>query len=97
MYAYERFAARPTLDIDFLANTAIQISCYDRNGDEVKRVTSSDPGTIEDPEQENTNTGGGNNEGGGGQSGDDDLVNKGCPGFDARTEYANLRSLILEQ
>ena len=44
---------------DELANTAIQISCYDRNGDEVKRVTSTDPGTIEDPEQDNTNPSGG--------------------------------------
>jgi predicted histone-like DNA-binding protein len=35
---------------DELANTAIQISCYDRNGDEVKRVTSTDPGTVEDSE-----------------------------------------------
>ena len=31
-----------------LAKTAVQISCYDRNGNEVKRVTSTDPGTIED-------------------------------------------------
>ena len=38
-----------------LAGTAIQITCIDRNGVEVKRVTSSDPGTVEDPEQ-----GGGN-------------------------------------
>ena len=53
---------------DELANTAIQISCYDRNGDEVKRVTSTDPGTIEDPEQENTNQG----NGGSTPTGDDD-------------------------
>ena len=42
---------------DELANTAIQITCYNRDGEEVKRVTSTDPGTVEDPEQENTNTG----------------------------------------
>ncbi len=47
---------------DELINTAIQISCFDRNGDEVKRVTSSDPGTIEDPEQP-TNGGGSGNPG----------------------------------
>ena len=48
-----------------LANTAIQITCIDRNGVEVKRVTSSDPGTVEDPEQ-----GGGNaDDEGGTQSG----------------------------
>lgn len=48
-----------------LANTAIQITCIDRNGLEVKRVTSSDPGNVEDPEQ-----GGGNGDDeGGSQSG----------------------------
>ncbi len=46
---------------DELANTAIQITCYDRNGNEVKRVTSTDPGTIEDPENGNDN---GNEDGG---------------------------------
>ena len=33
-----------------LADTAIQITCYDRNGNEVKRVTSADEGVVEDPE-----------------------------------------------
>ncbi len=46
-----------------LATTAVQISCYDRTGKEVKRVTSTDEGTIEDPE--NQNPGGGGNPGGG--------------------------------
>ena len=31
-----------------LADTAIQITCYDRNGNEVKRVTSADEGVVED-------------------------------------------------
>ena len=35
---------------DELSSTAIQITCYDRNGEEVKRVTSNDPGTVEDNE-----------------------------------------------
>ena len=42
-----------TPDVDLkneLADTAIQITCYDRNGNEVKRVTSDDEGTIEDNE-----------------------------------------------
>ena len=38
-----------------LANTAIQITCYDRNGNIVKRVTSADPGTVEDPEENEQN------------------------------------------
>ena len=45
-----------------LATTAVQITCYDRTGKEVKRVTSTDEGTIEDPE---TPGGGGNNPSGG--------------------------------
>ena len=56
---------------DELHSTAIQITCYDRNGDEVKRVTSSDPGDVEDPEQPTPNPSqeegsqnGGNNGGG---------------------------------
>ena len=83
-----RIIFTPTQELkDELADTAIQITCYDRNGEEVKRVTSADPGTVEDPEAEqgsgnggntsggNTNggsTGGnGGNNGGGGDGGDD--------------------------
>ena len=31
--------------------TAVQITCYDRTGKEVKRVTSADDGTVEDNKQ----------------------------------------------
>ena len=59
-----------TPDVDLkeeLAGTAIQITCYDRNGNEVKRVTSADDGTVEDPEGgENGTTGNGSTENGGG-------------------------------
>ena len=34
-----------------LSSATIQITCYDRNGEEVKRVTSTDPGTVEDTEE----------------------------------------------
>ena len=40
---------------DELAKTSINITCYDRNGEVVKRVTSSDAGDIEDPENEGEN------------------------------------------
>ena len=33
-----------------LADTAIQITCYDRNGEVVRRVTSADDGTVDDGE-----------------------------------------------
>ncbi len=60
-----RIIFTPTQDLkDELANTAIQITCYDRNGNLVKRVTSADAGTVEDNEDENTNT-----ENGGSQNG----------------------------
>ena len=38
---------------DELADTTVQITCYDRNGKEVKRVTSTDDGVVEDPETTN--------------------------------------------
>jgi predicted histone-like DNA-binding protein len=66
-----RIIFTPDVDLkDELKNTAVQITCYDRDGKEVKRVTSTDDGTVEDPEQEN---GSGNenqnqNENGGGSS-----------------------------
>ena len=77
-----------TPDVDLkeeLKNTAIQITCYDRNGDEVKRVTSDDDGNVEDTETNSPSgnqggsstggdnggsTGGGDNGGGNGESGD---------------------------
>ena len=61
-----RIVFTPTQDLkDELASTSIQITCYDRNGNVVKRVTSADAGTVEDNEgDENTNS-----ENGGSQNG----------------------------
>ena len=57
-----------------LSKTAVQITCYDKDGKEIKRVTSADDGSVED-ELENTggnqgptpspSEGGGNSSGGG--------------------------------
>ena len=53
-----RIIFTPTVALkEELANTAIQITCYDRNGVIVKRVTSADPGTVEDPENTNNENG----------------------------------------
>ena len=41
---------------DELKNTSVIITCYDRNGNEVKRVTSTDPGTVEDTSENTGNT-----------------------------------------
>ena len=55
----------PNSDIkEELRKTSINITCYDRNGDLVKRVTSSDDGDIEDNENENSNPNQGSNQGG---------------------------------
>ena len=57
-----RIIFTPAVELkDELAGTAIQITCYDRDGKEVKRVTSTDSGDIEDPDNENQNQ---NNNGG---------------------------------
>ena len=54
---------------DELKNTAVQITCYDRNGNEVKRVTSDDDAEVEDPENESTGNGeNGSTENGGSQN-----------------------------
>ena len=67
-----RIIFTPASDLkDELADTAIQITCFDRNGDEVKRVTSTDPGTVEDNENPSagSETGGENGSGSGSDSG----------------------------
>ena len=61
-----------TPDVDLkeeLSKTAVQITCFDRTGQEVKRVTSSDSGNVEDPDNENQNSNGGGNNTGGNTSG----------------------------
>ena len=84
-----RIIFTPDVDLkDELKNTAIVITCYDRNGEEVKRVTSADDGDIEDEngttgngENGSTENGGSQNQGGstntsgdnGGNSGGGDL------------------------
>ena len=57
-----RIVFTPTVDLkEELKDTAIQITCYDRTGKEVKRVTSTDDGSIEDPEAEGGSTHSGGN------------------------------------
>jgi predicted histone-like DNA-binding protein len=75
-----RIIFTPDVDLkDELKNTAIQITCYDRDGNEVKRVTSSDAGTIEDPEDETQNgsEAGNGTQNGGSNSGNTNSGNTG--------------------
>ena len=60
-----RIIFTPSVDLkDELANTSIQITCYDKEGNIVRRVTSTS-GEVEDPENENQ---GGENQNGSSQS-----------------------------
>ena len=72
-----RIIFTPDVDLkDELKNTAIVITCYDRDGKEVKRVTSDDDAEVED--NENTgNTGDGTTGGGGDNTGDNQGGNSG--------------------
>ena len=76
-----RIIFTPTTDLkEELADTAIQITCYDRNGQEVKRVTSADEGIVEDEDENNSLTpdpspNGEGNENGGGNDGGGDNTN----------------------
>ena len=52
-----RIIFTPDTDLkDELKNTSVVITCYDRDGKEVKRVTSTDDAEVEDPEQEGNGT-----------------------------------------
>ena len=58
-----RIIFTPTTELkEELAKTAVQITCYDKDGKEVKRVTSTDDGTVED--NENTENGSGSSQSG---------------------------------
>ena len=51
-----RIVFTPSVDLkDELKSASISITCYDRNGEVVKRVTSTDDGEVEDSENEGSN------------------------------------------
>ena len=83
-----------TPDVDLkeeLSKTAVQITCYDRDGKEVKRVTSTDEGNVEDPENENQNgnqnqSGSGSNQSGNSGSGNTGGGNSGGGNSDSGDE-----------
>ena len=74
-----------------LSKTAVQITCFDRTGKEVKRVTSTDEGNVEDPENENQNgnqnqSGSGSNQSGNSGSGNTGGGNSGGDNSDSGDE-----------
>ena len=59
-----RIIFTPSTDLkDELSNTSVQITCYDKDGNELKRVTSTDEGIVEDPEGDETGEGDGKTDG----------------------------------
>ena len=61
-----RIIFTPAVELkDELKSTAVVITCYDRDGNEVKRVTSADDAEIDDGTGENTGQNTGGNSGGG--------------------------------
>ena len=80
-----RIIFTPDTDLkDELKNTSVIITCYDRNGNEVKRVTSSDDAEVEDNEGSNDNANNGDNNGttNGGGAGNDNTNNNDNNGGD---------------
>ena len=74
----KRIVFTPSVDIKKeLAATSINITCIDRNGEIVKRITT-DGGDIEDGEDENGSNGSNENQGGDNNGGN----NGGSGGFD---------------
>ena len=64
LISVRRIIFTPNVDVkDELKNTSIQITCLDEDGNVLKRVTSGDEGTVEDPEGPSTEGGGPSTEG----------------------------------
>ena len=90
-----------TPDVDLkeeLAKTAVQITCYDRDGKEVKRVTSTDDGTVEDNENEQNGTGSENeqNQGSGNGSGSGSEQGGSGNGSSTGSETASVEAPVID-
>lgn len=81
-----------TPDVDLkeeLAKTAVQITCFDRTGKEVKRVTSTDDGTVEEGDGENQSTENGGSENSGENSGSSQNTNGDNTGDNSGSQSEN--------
>ena len=84
-----RIVFTPSVDLkNELANTSIQISCYDRNGELVKRVTSTDDGEVEDDENEDENGSNGSSGSNGSNSGTSETPSIAAPVISGNTPFA---------
>ena len=92
-----RIIFTPTSELkEELAKTAVQITCYDKDGKEIKRVTSTDDGNVEDPENEGGDDNGGGDNGGSSQNSGSNSGNGGsgsvtpsvsAPTFSGATQF----------
>lgn len=81
-----RIVFTPSTDLkDELRNTDIIITCYNRNGELVKRVTSDDPGTVEETSPQPSQNGEGADQTEGGDNGNQ---NSGDNGGGGNTDYS---------
>ena len=89
-----RIIFTPSQDLkDELADTAIQITCYDCNGNIVKRVTSADAGEVEDTENEENEQNGEQNQGSGSEQGSGS--GNGSGGSSTGSETASVEAPVI--
>ena len=82
-----RIVFTPSTDLkDELRNTDIIITCYNRNGELVKRVTSDDPGTVEETSPQPSPNGEGADQTEGGDNGNQNSGDNGDNG--GGTDYS---------
>ena len=96
-----RIIFTPDSDLkDELKNTAVQITCYDRDGNEVKRVTSTDDGQIEDNDGGDDNGGdnGGGSNGGGSNGGSQNQEEEGvmAPQINGENPFAESTEVTIQ-
>ncbi|MBQ8990977.1 MAG: chitobiase/beta-hexosaminidase C-terminal domain-containing protein, partial [Prevotella sp.] len=96
-----RIVFTPNVDVkDELKNTAIQITCLDEEGNVLKRVTSGDSGTIEDPEEnengESENSGSGSENSGSGSSTGSETESVTAPEISGQTPFTDSTQVTIQ-
>ena len=89
-----RIVFTPSVEVkDELKNTSIQITCLDEDGTVLKRVTSTDSGTVEDPEGDDNGT-----ENSGSNTNDSNNTNNGASGSgDSGSQSAQGHALTISK
>ena len=96
-----RIVFTPNVDVkDELKNTAIQITCLDEEGNVLKRVTSGDSGTVEDPEEnengESENSGSGSENSGSGSSTGSETESVTAPEISGQTPFTDSTQVTIQ-